>query len=1026
MASNPWDNDPIVGRVDAAPQAPARPQSPPPFIPGTPKPPARPAAQTPDQAEKDRLDVIRAGQAITEKQQELDAGAEAKAIEGERKAAAFLIRGLGANEAYEGTGVGAPSWFGKKAYDADPDSSNYFMSDERQTANSAQDEFIAASLRQDSGAAIPPEELERQRRIYFPMPGDGADVIEQKRQARLRALEGLKQSAGRLEQSAEERYNALMQTMGQSTPGAQDGEAGLAGSITYEGPNAPDGGSTPGGNPPPQSALELFGAGVGDLVQGVGDTAGIIVNPVGQMVYNATGYGDQTYDLGQILRDASGLPDSQNEFATTVNRFGAGALTGGTVARGIAGLANPGTTQAVAQTIGRTPIRDTVAGAAAGAGSYAGRESGIPGGEIAGALAGGMLGYGGANALRGAFSPRELNAVAAAAGRQGVDLLPADVGGTGSRMATGAVGKTLGGIPLAEASENALAGASRAKDRVASKIGQIADETGAGQAAQRGAQKFIKGSMGRAIELYEQVPVPPDQLVKLENTRAALTEVTKGFRSNPELSRLWANYPRLRATLEALTPKDVSESGRKAFMAASEILTQAQNKYDQMRNAVNTTPSALAAVRQEIEAAKIAVQRANREAGRAPIGGELSWEDMSRFRTIVGEIIGQPGIKSDGSDIASLRKLYAALSSDMEQTASATGPRALAMFRRATQYWRGREDRIDNVLSGILGPDGDKGGLAAYEQINRWAQQRGGDFAKLAKVFRSMPEDDADLVRGTLFQRLGVASPARQNPDGLAFSPAEFSTQWQRLDKRAKAVLFPSKQYRQDIEDIVLIADNMKRATAYSNFSNTSLGVNTLTQGALALTNLPVAVALAGMQFGAGKLLASPRFARIIASTAKLPPEAQNRRLTEQLGILAKSEPLIANDIKAVQQFLSDAMGQSPTRAAADNQGDASGNAGDNFPTKPIVPGNLPLGIRYKAKNPDGSISTVRTMSIGTDQGEVLIPTVINGRVVSDEEAIRHFETTGENFGTFRTPDEATAYAEALHQMHERALSLGN
>ena len=695
------------------------------------------------------------------------------------------------------------------------------------------------------------------------------------------------------------------------------------------GQDSPPASPTPptGDNPPPQSALELFGAGVGDLVQGVGDTAGIIVNPVGQMVYNATGYGDQTYDLGQILRDASGLPDSQNEFATTVNKFGAGAMTGGTIARGIASLANPGTTQAVAQTIGRTPIRDTVAGAAAGAGSYAGRESGIPGGEIAGALAGGMVGYGGANALMNAFSPRELNAVAAAAGRQGVDLLPADVGGTGSRMATGAVGKTLGGIPLAEASENALAGASRAKDRVASKIGQIADETGAGQAAQRGAQKFIKGSMGRAIELYEQVPVPPDQLVKLENTRAALTEVTRGFRSNPELSRLWANYPRLRATLEALTPKDVSESGRKAFMAASETLTQAQNKYDLMRNAVNTTPSALSAVRQEIEAAKIAVQRANREAGRAPIGGELSWEDMSRFRTIVGEIIGQPGIKSDGSDIASLRKLYAALSSDMEQTASATSPRALALFRRATQYWRGREDRIDNVLSGILGPDGDKGGLAAYEQINRWAQQRGGDFAKLAKVFRSMPEDEADLVRGTLFQRLGVASPARQNPDGLAFSPAEFSTQWQRLDKRAKAVLFPSKQYRQDIEDIVLIADNMKRATAYSNFSNTSLGVNTLTQGALALTNLPVAVALAGMQFGGGKLLASPRFARIIASTAKLPPEAQNRRLTEQLGILAKSEPLIANDIKAVQQFLSDAMSQSPTRAAAEGQNENNGGS---------------------------------------------------------------------------------------------------
>lgn len=47
---------------------------------------------------------------------------------------------------------------------------------------------------------------------------------------------------------------------------------------------------------------------------------------------------------------------------------------------------------------------------------------------------------------------------------------------------------------------------------------------------------------------------------------------------------------------------------------------------------------------------------------------------------------------------------------------------------------------------------------------------------------------------------------------------------------------------------------------------------------------------------------------------------------------------------------------------------------------------------------------------------------MINGRVVSDDEAIRYFEQTGENFGTFRTPDEATAYAQELHRMHEKAI----
>lgn len=87
-----------------------------------------------------------------------------------------------------------------------------------------------------------------------------------------------------------------------------------------------------------------------------------------------------------------------------------------------------------------------------------------------------------------------------------------------------------------------------------------------------------------------------------------------------------------------------------------------------------------------------------------------------------------------------------------------------------------------------------------------------------------------------------------------------------------------------------------------------------------------------------------------------------------------------------------------------------------------MIPGNLPTDIRERVTNPDGSISTVRTISIGTDAGEVLIPTVINGRVVSDDEAVEHFRRTGENFGTFSTPADATAYAQQLHRQHEQQL----
>lgn len=66
------------------------------------------------------------------------------------------------------------------------------QSGDYQVAKAAAMELLLAILRKESGAAITAQEMQQYGSVYLPQPGDGTEVLAAKKEARARAVEGIK------------------------------------------------------------------------------------------------------------------------------------------------------------------------------------------------------------------------------------------------------------------------------------------------------------------------------------------------------------------------------------------------------------------------------------------------------------------------------------------------------------------------------------------------------------------------------------------------------------------------------------------------------------------------------------------------------------------------------------------------------------------------------------------------------------------------------------------------------------------
>jgi hypothetical protein len=291
---------------------------------------------------------------------------------------------------------------------------------------------------------------------------------------------------------------------------------------------------------------------LGDEAAGLEGAAGALVrgeNPVG------------AYHVSRdLIRRELELAHQAHPMLSTVGEVGGGLLT--------APLAfSDATTMAHAIRAGATLGAVTGFGSGEGAANSLGQAAiGGAGGAALGAAghtAGSWLAQrAAARAAASAAAPSEGAEVIGAADRlnsqfgTNIQPIPADVGGPGTRMATGAAATLPFGVsPVVKGAQAVVSEAEKAKNAIAGLVGTSTTAEGAGEAALQGAQKYIKTSKTKVDALYATARrLGGDQPVDLVNARAALDRNIADLSQTPGGAPGLADLQALRAELEQPFP----------------------------------------------------------------------------------------------------------------------------------------------------------------------------------------------------------------------------------------------------------------------------------------------------------------------------------------------------------------------------------------------------------------------------------------------------------------------------------------
>jgi hypothetical protein len=234
--------------------------------------------------------------------------------------------------------------------------------------------------------------------------------------------------------------------------------------------------------------------------------------------------------------------------------------------------------------------------------------------------------------------------------------------------------------------------------------------------------------------------------------------------------------------------------------------------------------------------------------------GEMTFDEMQRLRTQIGDRMSGAIVPEPGQDKTALKRIYTSLSEDIDFLAGKAGGNAKARWHQANDAFKNQIAAKRDKLVKIVGLEGEANPELVAQRLTSMASaKRGANIETLRAARETVGEDAWGELASSVVAGLG------RTKDG--FSLSRYRTDYANLSDAGKDVLF-TPDHRQALDDIMTVSKRFEDLDKLANHSRSAVSGSLIGAGYAAVTK-PL------------KLLASVIGARALAAMLAKPATAK-------------------------------------------------------------------------------------------------------------------------------------------------------